>query len=85
MTRRGCGRSPRPQACTALTVVCSTPCSFPAGTGSCGIGQRLGDDLPGRALRRPDGKLVAMVCHAPGILRDAKAPNGEPLAKKGDV
>jgi putative intracellular protease/amidase len=27
------------------------------------------------------GKSVAMVCHAPGILRDAKAPNGEPLVK----
>jgi putative intracellular protease/amidase len=27
------------------------------------------------------GKPVAMVCHAPGILRDAKAPNGEPLVK----
>jgi len=26
-------------------------------------------------------KLVAMVCHAPGILRDAKKPNGEPLVR----
>ena len=26
-------------------------------------------------------KPVAMVCHAPGILRDAKAPNGAPLVK----
>jgi putative intracellular protease/amidase len=28
-----------------------------------------------------EGKPVAMVCHAPGILRDAKAPNGEPLVR----
>jgi len=28
---------------------------------------------------------VAMVCHAPAILRDAKKPNGEPLVKGMDV
>src|SRR5271170_5326551 len=28
---------------------------------------------------------VAMVCHAPAILRDAKKPNGEPLVKGLDV
>jgi putative intracellular protease/amidase len=28
---------------------------------------------------------VAMVCHAPAILRDAKKPNGEPLVKGKDV
>ena len=28
---------------------------------------------------------VAMVCHAPAILRDAKKPNGEPLVKGRDV
>lgn len=27
------------------------------------------------------GKPIAMICHAPAILRDAKKPNGEPLAK----
>jgi putative intracellular protease/amidase len=26
-------------------------------------------------------KPIAMVCHAPAILRDAKKPNGEPLVK----
>ena len=28
---------------------------------------------------------VAMVCHAPAILRDAKKPNGEPLVQGKDV
>src|SRR5262245_1160308 len=28
-----------------------------------------------------EGTPVAMVCHAPGILRDARKPNGEPLVK----
>ena len=28
---------------------------------------------------------VAMVCHAPAILRDAKKPNGEPLVKGMNV
>jgi putative intracellular protease/amidase len=27
------------------------------------------------------GKPVALVCHAPGVLRDVKAPGGEPLVK----
>jgi putative intracellular protease/amidase len=26
-------------------------------------------------------KTVALVCHAPGILTNVKAPNGEPIAK----
>ena len=28
-----------------------------------------------------DGKAVAAVCHAPGVLRDAKAKNGKPLVQ----
>lgn len=28
-----------------------------------------------------DGKPVALVCHAPGVLRHVKGPNGEPLVK----
>ena len=27
------------------------------------------------------GKPLALVCHAPGVLRHTKAPNGEPLVK----
>jgi len=30
-------------------------------------------------------KPVALVCHAPGILTNVKAPNGEPIAKGGAV
>jgi putative intracellular protease/amidase len=30
-------------------------------------------------------KPVAMVCHAPGILRDARGANGEPLVKGRNV
>jgi len=31
------------------------------------------------------GKPVALVCHAPGILSNVKAPNGEPIAKGRSV
>ena len=31
------------------------------------------------------GKPLALVCHAPGVLRHTKAPNGEPLVKGKDV
>jgi len=31
------------------------------------------------------GKLVAAVCHAPAVLRNAKAPDGEPLVKGKSV
>jgi putative intracellular protease/amidase len=31
------------------------------------------------------GKPLALVCHAPGVLRDAKAPDGSPLVKGKQV
>ena len=54
---------------------------FPGGYGL--LWDLASDSYTIRLIERfvADGKPVAMVCHAPGILRDAKAPNGDPLVK----
>lgn len=55
-----------------------------------GYGQLWDLASDSRVIRSIEGwiarrTLVAMVCHAPAILRDAKKPNGEPLVRGIDV
>ena len=58
---------------------------FPGGYGE--LWDLANDSLAIRMIeeRIEAEKPVAMVCHAPAILRDAKKPNGEPLVNGKDV
>ena len=58
---------------------------FPGGYGQ--IWDLAGDSKVIRSIENWIAKKtpVAMVCHSPAILRDAKKPNGEPLVKGLDV